>query len=318
MMKALNKRFPWELDWNLLRTFMVIVEQQGITNAADHLGLKQPTVSNALRRLETRMDLRLIERTPGSFKVTQQGELLYQECAEVFRAISLLPELIENTGNELTGHISIAMASHVIADFFDHTLAAFSREHPKITLSISIMESKEVLKNLLQKKFSFGICLVDQKDSRLDYHPMFRETFALYCGPDHRFFQRNTIKLQELEGEPSVSFQTDHQQDVLRSVRELRVKARLSPHLRGVSSSLQEVRRMIITGFGIGPLPIHIARKDVEAGLLWQLPPYKNLPEVDVHFVHKLKGNKNPAEKALIDHFIKTIKATPLQERTYL
>lgn len=318
MMKALNKRFPWELDWNLLRTFMVIVEQHGITNAADHLGLKQPTVSNALRRLETRMDLRLIERTPGSFKVTQQGELLYQECVEVFRAISLLPDLIENTGNELTGHISIAMASHVIAEFFDQTLAAFSREHPKITLSISIMESKEVLKNVLQKKFSFGICLVDQKDSRLDYHPMFRETFALYCGPEHRFFKRDNIKLQELEGEPSVSFQTDHQQDVLRSVRELRVKARLSPHLRGVSSSLQEVRRMIITGFGIGPLPVHIARKDVEAGLLWQLPPYKNLPEVDVHFVHKLKGNKNPAEKALIDHFIKTIKATPLQERTYL
>ncbi|MGL1645734.1 helix-turn-helix domain-containing protein, partial [Vibrio parahaemolyticus] len=44
------ERLAWDLDWNLLRTFMVIVEEQSITAAADRLGLKQPTLSNALRR----------------------------------------------------------------------------------------------------------------------------------------------------------------------------------------------------------------------------------------------------------------------------
>ena len=39
MLKPYEHRFPWNLDWNLLRTFMVVVEQAGITLAADFLGL---------------------------------------------------------------------------------------------------------------------------------------------------------------------------------------------------------------------------------------------------------------------------------------
>ena len=48
-----RRRFVWEIDWNLLRTFMVIVQERGLTAAGEKLSLKQPTVSNALKRLET-------------------------------------------------------------------------------------------------------------------------------------------------------------------------------------------------------------------------------------------------------------------------
>jgi len=40
MVKPYEHRFPWTLDWNLLRTFMVIVQQGGVTKAATVLGLK--------------------------------------------------------------------------------------------------------------------------------------------------------------------------------------------------------------------------------------------------------------------------------------
>ena len=34
MLKPYEQRFPWRLDWNLLRTFMVVVDEGGITPAA--------------------------------------------------------------------------------------------------------------------------------------------------------------------------------------------------------------------------------------------------------------------------------------------
>ena len=46
-----RRRFVWEIDWNLLRTFTVIVEERSLTAAGNRLLLKQPTISNALRRL---------------------------------------------------------------------------------------------------------------------------------------------------------------------------------------------------------------------------------------------------------------------------
>ena len=75
-----HQRFPWNLDWNLLRTFMVVVEQRGISKAADFLGLKQPTVSAALKRLEQTTGKQLIIRKPNEFTITRPGQALYTEC----------------------------------------------------------------------------------------------------------------------------------------------------------------------------------------------------------------------------------------------
>ena len=54
--------FAFRLDWNLLRTFLVIAEEQGITRAANRLLRGQPAVSLALQRLENELDCRLVER----------------------------------------------------------------------------------------------------------------------------------------------------------------------------------------------------------------------------------------------------------------
>lgn len=49
------ERLARELDWNLLRTFIVLAQSGSVTRAADKLRLKQPTVSSALKRLEDRL-----------------------------------------------------------------------------------------------------------------------------------------------------------------------------------------------------------------------------------------------------------------------
>jgi len=312
-----KKRLPWDLDWNLLRTFMVIVEHGGITLAADHLGLKQPTVSNALRRLEERVEKRLIDRKPNYFRVSAAGKLLYQECVEIFGSVSRLPDIIRDIEDDITGHVSIAMTSHVTSPLFDAALGQFNKENPKATFSISRFESQEVIKSVIQKRATVGVCLVNKKDPRLQYQILYREYFGFYCGPMHRLFAKDDLKLRDLEGEPSVSFQTDHESGSLHAVAHLRSKTKLASQLTGVSPNLQEVRRMIMAGLGIGPLPLHIAQRDVDDGNLWQLPPYKNLPEIDIYLIFNPRSKKNRAENGLISLLLKGINETPLEKRTY-
>ncbi|MEZ5929259.1 MAG: LysR family transcriptional regulator [Parvularculaceae bacterium] len=61
-----GESLAWRLDWrtNLLRSFLVIVEEELHHRRAAALDLKQPTVSNALRRLEETLGRRLINRGP--------------------------------------------------------------------------------------------------------------------------------------------------------------------------------------------------------------------------------------------------------------
>jgi len=69
-------KFVTNLDWNLLRTFVVISEEGSITAAANKLLLRQPTVSLALQRLEAQMRTRLIDRGRGAFRLTAVGREL--------------------------------------------------------------------------------------------------------------------------------------------------------------------------------------------------------------------------------------------------
>ena len=113
--KALDpipERLSRELDWNLLHVFMVIVQEGGITRAADRLLLRQPSVSNALKRLEQQLDRRLIERARGRFQLTEAGRLLYRECVEIYGSVSRLAVMLRDSREAVAGEISIAAASH--------------------------------------------------------------------------------------------------------------------------------------------------------------------------------------------------------------
>ncbi|RUX77445.1 LysR family transcriptional regulator [Mesorhizobium sp. M7A.F.Ca.US.001.04.1.1] len=312
------ERLVWDLDWNLLRTFVVIAEVKGITRAAERLNLKQPSVSNALRRLEDRVGRRLVERDATRFELTEVGRLLYEQSVEVFGTISQLPLLMRGISDDVTGHVMIATASHVVSPLFDQALSEFHSNYPHASITISVAASTEVAKQVRDRRASFGICLVSQRDPALEYAMVYREFFGFFCGPQHRLYGQTGLTLTDLRGEPSVSFQTDHISDALRPVALLRSEARLNADVVGVSSSLEEVRRMIVAGLGIGPLPLHVARRDVADGMLWRLPPYDAPPAIDIFLLVNPDKVMNRAEKALLSGLQTLIADTPLEDRIYI
>jgi DNA-binding transcriptional LysR family regulator len=317
MVRPYEQRFPWQLDWNLLRTFMVVVEQRGISRAADFLGLKQPTISSALKRLEQATGQHLIVRKPNEFRVTRAGQVLYSECSSIFGTISQLPSLLEIGGEELRGHISVAIASHVNSDHFDEVLHDFAARHPKVTFTFTVAESEEVVARVNQNRTSLGICLLNKIPAGLNALILYREYFGLFCGPKHRLFDQPEIALSDLVGEASVSFQTETEDGPLRPVARLRARARIATGWRGVSSNLHELRRMIVADIGIGALPLHVARRDVDLGRLRQLPPYDDLPLVNIYLLTNPGRRFSDAEASFLSSCEEAIATVDLDERTY-
>jgi DNA-binding transcriptional LysR family regulator len=313
-----NERLARDLDWNLLRSFVVLAESGSVTEAADRLSLKQPTVSAALKRLEERLGKKLIERGPGHFHLTEAGQLLYREAVEIHGSILRIGTLIRDVSDEVRGHVNIAMASHVVCPVFDAALTAFHARHRQATLSIAVSASREALAAVTGRRASFAVCLVRDRSPRLEYRRLYREYFGLFCGPSHPLFGRRGLKTADLAGHDSVSFVTDRMSDALRPVAMMRAEARLEERIVGTSAHLEEVRRMIIAGLGIGPLPVHVVRRDIEDGLLWQLPPYDRMPAIDVHMVWNPKARMNRAEEALLADLAARIDTIPIEDRTYL
>lgn len=296
---------------------MVIVDEGGITPAAHFLGLKQPTISAALKRLEDITGQKLVNRSPKHFSVTPSGRVLHAEASAIFGAITQLPDLLGGLEDEITGQVSIAVASHVVSAHFDAVLERFNAQFPRVNYTISTMDSADVIAHLQQNRVTFGACLFQQQPVGLQTRVLYREFFGFYCGPSHRLYGKKNISDAELRNEDAVSFQTDELNGPLSAVAQLRRRFGMRSDPRGLSSNLPEVRRMIVTNIGIGALPVHVAKKDVQSGLLWQVPPYKALPAVDIHLLTNPKRSMNRAELALLNMLNAELENIPLTERTY-
>ena len=307
----------WDLDWNLLRTFLVIAQEQNITRAAQQLHQKQPSVSNALRRLEENLGCQLAERGPRSFRLTHHGETLFQECKELFGTVGRLPNIIQDVHDNVQGHIKILMTSHVMTPLLDETLRTFHEKNPKATFSISVKGSQEVIEAIQAKEGTLGICLIREELDGLNTQLFYREHFGFFCGRNHPLFGKEDISLEDLRGQQRVTFYTDRLGDVLHPIAVLRGQAQLSDSVTGVSNNLEEVRRMIMAGLGIGPLPIHVVERDIVMGRLWPLLPVESAPAVDVYTLQNPRAILNLAEKEFLRLLEQKIRDVPLSGRTY-
>lgn len=311
------ERIMREMDWNLLRTFVVLAQARSVTDAATRLRLTQPSVSTALKRLENNVGKKLIDRSPGHFQLTDAGEVLYREAVDIQGSILRLSTLMRDMTDEVTGHVRLSLASHVICPLFNQVLAEFHAENPRATLSIDVFTSALAVETVTARSASFAICLVHQRNSKLEYKRLFREYFGLFCGPPHPLFGRKNLTRADLAGQSAVSFGTDRLQDALKPVTLMRAQAELGDQIIATSSHLEEVRRLIIAGLGVGPLPLHVAARDVRDGQLWQLPPYDQTAPIDVHVVWNPRAVLNRAEKWLLDRLLQRIEDTPMDQRIY-
>ncbi|HDR9472096.1 LysR family transcriptional regulator [Burkholderia multivorans] len=85
----MNKSHPVVTDLNLLRVFLAISELRSLTAAGERLGLTQPAVSHALRRLRNLFDDPLFVRTPAGMAPTDAARQLHGPLTRAFDIIDL-------------------------------------------------------------------------------------------------------------------------------------------------------------------------------------------------------------------------------------
>jgi DNA-binding transcriptional LysR family regulator len=78
--------------FDAMRAFTRIVERRGFTQAAEDLGLQRSSVTDAVKALEARLGVRLLQRTTRQVSPTLDGEAYYQRC------VSLIADLERRRG----------------------------------------------------------------------------------------------------------------------------------------------------------------------------------------------------------------------------
>lgn len=302
------------LDWNLLRTFIVILQEHSISRAAARLHLTQPAVSQALRRLETQLGQTLIQRQGHTFRATSAGEEVYRIASEVFGQIAQLDGDFDRR-EEISGTIRLLMISRVESPVFDEFLADFHRLHPQVNLQVEVMRSADILFSLQQRTATAGFSLCRTPVDRLEQRVFLRQRYGLFCGRHHRLFGRSGLAASDLLAENFVSFTSDQLGDALSPLTVFRETEGFTGQIVAASPSLDEVRRLIFAGYGIGCLPEHAVSDDLARARLWRLPPDEGVADVDVFLMWHRERRQSAADTAFFRHYDRFVEAVPLAAR---
>jgi DNA-binding transcriptional LysR family regulator len=290
--------FLQNLDWNLLRTFAVIVEEASVTAAAHRLGVSQPAVTNALKRLEAHSARRLIERGQGVFELTSAGKRLYEAAHEVRGIVSRLPSDMSASDGELEGTVALTVGSHIHSRALERALQDFRNRHARVTFAVDLLESREIITQVQSRRLGLGICTAASTPEGLDALLISTERIGFYCGRGHRLYGQTDLSISDLKEEAFVVFDNEKLQEGLHHVAVFKEQQGLQGRIAAVSSSHEEIRRLIVAGIGIGSLSKDVVDAYVKPGLLWQLPPYEGLPVVYNYLVTHPAARLSLAEQA--------------------
>lgn len=293
------------LDWNLLRTFLVIAREQSVSRAAARLHITQPAVSHALRRLEEQLGRKLVQRNGPRIEITPAGEEVRELAEEIYGSISRLADdqrdPLAAVRLDITGHVRLITVSGVAFPLYDEFLAQFHRRYPGIDFDVQVLRSADIVSALLQRTATAALALTRHTGKRIEHQVFMPERYALYCGKHHPLFGRSGLTTADLLNENFVSFAADQIGDSLSALTWFRDKHGFAGRVVATSASVNEVRRLIYAGFGIGCLPEHVARDEVERGRMMRLPPDEGVADVDVLLLWVGDQKFRAAEQVFLD-----------------
>ena len=283
-----------------LRTFVSVAREGSFTRAAARLGVSQSALSHTLRKLETRLDVRLLNRTTRSVSTTAAGQTLLDSIAPRFEEIEQsLTDLLGNRDRP-AGTIRINASTHAATTILWPKLSIILPLYPDIKLEISVDQG---FVDIASKQFDAGVRLGED---------VAKDMIAVRIAPDFRLLAVAAPSYLATRPAPRVpqdltshncinlrlstygnlyawEFEKDGQQ--LR----VRVDGQLT------FGSTEPIAQAARDGFGIGFVPDDAVADDLATGRLVQLLPDWVQSFSGFHLYYPSRRQTSPALQVIVD-----------------
>jgi len=159
---------------NDLLSFVTVAREGSFTRAAALLGVTQSALSQAIRGLETRLEIRLLTRTTRSVSPTAAGERLMNAIGHRFDEIESELDLLSELRDKPRGTVRITCGDFVARTILLPKIAPLLRNHPDVELEIDVNYG---FRNIVEDRFDAGVRLGDSID---------KDMIAIPIGPKLR------------------------------------------------------------------------------------------------------------------------------------
>ncbi len=290
-----------------MRVFTRIVETGSFSQAARRLHMTASAVGKMVARIETRLGVRLIERSTRRLSLTDAGQVFYERCLSILREMDDLDNSIAKGGSEISGTIRISASVGFGIYELEPWLPAFWDLHPRVVIDLSL--SDEVVDLYLERTdlaFRVGALPV----SNLVAAKLGRSPRIIVASPDYLAQHGTPRSVAELDGHNCLGF------NFRRSVSSWPVEEdgrAMDRIVTGnyLANSGEAVRRMAVRGVGLARIGLFHAIDDLKAGRLVRvLEDATSRRFEEVFAVHTGGASMAPRLRAFLDFMVPRLRTS--------
>lgn len=125
------------MHWDDVRYFLALSREGSVRAAGAALGVSHSTVARRVEALEERLEVRLFDRTPDGYVLTEGGSQMVPGAQRVEREIATLERELLGQDERLEGKITVTCADTYLSELVLAELAPFCRACPEIDLELT-------------------------------------------------------------------------------------------------------------------------------------------------------------------------------------
>ena len=266
-----------------LRYFLAVAETENFTRAAERLRISQPSVSQQIAQLERALRTSLFRRIGKRVQLTEAGAAFRRGAEVVLRKLEDACESVHDLAGLVTGHVDLGVIPALHVAWVPWVLERMSREYPGVTVAVRERASSGIETELEAGRLDLGFGLMTRSSPNIRYEHLVSEPFSLLVSRRHKFAQRRTVDLRELQGVRLVllpgSFDMRRAADEI--LRRTRVRPRVAFEIDNIDSVLTSVVRagtptllpaIVLRGreaLGLRAIALAGKTRPIDFGLLW-------------------------------------------------
>lgn len=248
-----------------LQSFLRVVEEDGVSRAAEKLFLTQPAVTRHIHALEHELQTPLFVRIGRRMRLTQAGHIL---CDYARRSLSTLEECRTVLADLKKGDKGrIVLGAGVTTSIFHLPcwLREFQKICPKIDVVVRTGSSQDVVKTVLERKVDLGFITSPTSDPRLRSVELFEDAIVL-VGPTRHPLASSPLSAKRFSQAPLILFPGG---SGFRAYLDAEFSnAGLVPLIKMENDSLEAIKSFVSVGLGLSFLPESAVTKEISSGQL--------------------------------------------------
>ena len=287
--------------------FVAVVESGSFSRAAEQLGQANSAVSRAVKKLESKLGVSLLNRTTRQLSLTEEGERYFRRMQVVLQEMAAAENELLESRTTPRGLLRVDAATPVILHFLMPLIRPFRERYPEMNLTLV---SSETFINLIERKVDVAIRAGTLTDSSLRARPLFNSYRKIIASPDYLARHGTPQSVAELKHHQCLGFSEPVSLNTWPISccygQLLEIESEIS------SNSGETLKQLCLAGNGIACLSDYMVDKELAEGAFVELLADKRLPiEMPFSAVYYSDRAVSTRIRAFIDFLSEHVKQLP-------